>query len=78
MKGRGVFIRIYNVGSTLTSLLFPIVFSTKNRDPMIEIQLRDELYRYIGGIVKKVEVIVRPCFVGMNISQPASLKRKVH
>ena len=40
------------MGSTLTNLLFHIVFSTKNRDPIIEIQRRDELYRYIGGIIK--------------------------
>ncbi len=40
------------MGSTLTNLLFHIVFSTKNRDPIIEVKIRGELYRYIGGIVK--------------------------
>jgi len=40
------------MGSTLTNLLYHVVFSTKNREPMIGANIRDELYRYIGGIIK--------------------------
>lgn len=40
------------MGSTLTNLLFHIVFSTKNRKPLIKPEFQDELYKYIGGIIK--------------------------
>ena len=40
------------MGSTLTNLVYHVVFSTKAREPMIIQEVRDELYRYIGGIVK--------------------------
>ena len=39
------------MGSTLTRLVFHVVFSTKNREPFITNSVRDELYRYIGGVV---------------------------
>ncbi len=38
--------------STYTNLLFHIVFSTKHRQPLITCDLREELYRYIGGILR--------------------------
>ncbi|MEZ5424740.1 MAG: IS200/IS605 family transposase [Pyrinomonadaceae bacterium] len=38
--------------STHTSLHFHIVFSTKNRLPLIEAVWRKDLYGYLGGIVK--------------------------
>ena len=38
--------------STLTSLDYHVVFSTKYRRPTILPRLRDELYRYVGGIVR--------------------------
>ena len=40
------------MGSTLTNLLYHFVFSTKGREPMIIPEIRDELYRYLGGIIK--------------------------
>ena len=40
------------MGSTLTNLIYHVVFSTKARKPMIIQEIRDELYRYMGGIVK--------------------------
>ncbi|MFK5926716.1 MAG: IS200/IS605 family transposase [Desulfuromusa sp.] len=40
------------MASTLTNLIYHVVFSTKGREPMIVPSIRDELYRYIGGIVK--------------------------
>jgi len=40
------------MGSTLTNLLYHVVFSTKNREPMINADLKDDLHRYIGGIMK--------------------------
>ena len=36
---------------TYTNLLYHIVFSTKNRLPLISTAFRDELHRYVGGIV---------------------------
>jgi putative transposase len=38
--------------STYTNLLYHIVFSTKNRIPLIADDLREELYKYIGGIIR--------------------------
>ncbi len=40
------------MGSTLTNLIYHVVFSTKGREPVLVSDMRDELYRYIGGIVK--------------------------
>jgi putative transposase len=41
------------MASTLTNLIYHIVFSTKMREPMITEKIRDELYWYIGGIIKE-------------------------
>jgi putative transposase len=40
------------MGSTLTNLLYHVVFSTKNRAPMIEAGLMPRLVEYVGGIVR--------------------------
>ena len=40
------------MGSTYTQLFYHIVFSTKERQPLISSLLREELYKYIGGIVR--------------------------
>ena len=40
------------MSSTLTNLLYHIVFSTKNRMNLIDSQLRSHLYPYLGGIVR--------------------------
>jgi REP element-mobilizing transposase RayT len=40
------------MASTLTTLLYHIVFSTKNREPIITAPIRADLYKYIGGIVR--------------------------
>jgi putative transposase len=39
------------VPQSLSSLLVHLVFSTKDREPMIHDEIRDELHAYIGGIV---------------------------
>ena len=39
--------------STFTNLLFHIVYSTRYRKPTIESRWQDELYGYIGGIVRE-------------------------
>ncbi len=36
---------------TYANLIYHIVFSTKNRDPLIKPELEVELYKYIGGII---------------------------
>lgn len=38
--------------STFTNLLFHVVYSTKYRKPTIERQWQDNLYGYIGGIIR--------------------------
>ncbi len=40
------------MGSTLTNLLYHIVFSTKDRESLILPEIRDGLHRYMGGIIK--------------------------
>lgn len=40
------------MGNTFTNLVYHVVFSTKYREPMIIPEIRDELYRYMGGIIK--------------------------
>lgn len=40
------------MGSTLTNLIFHVVFSTKNREPIINKEIKEELYNYLGGIIK--------------------------
>ena len=42
----------YIMGSTLTNLIYHVVFGTKSREPLIFKEIRDELYRYMGGIIK--------------------------
>lgn len=38
--------------STFTNLLFHVIYSTKYRQPMIRSEWQDDLYGYIGGIVR--------------------------
>lgn len=38
--------------STFRQIYYQIVFSTKNRVPVLNIEHEDQLYKYIGGIVK--------------------------
>ena len=38
--------------STFTNLLFHIIYSTKYRKPTIRMEWQDDLYGYIGGIVR--------------------------
>lgn len=40
------------MAQTYSNILFHIVFSTKNRRPMITADLQPRLYDYIGGIVR--------------------------
>ena len=38
--------------STYSNLLYHIIFSTKQREPLITLGWRDELYRYVAGILR--------------------------
>jgi len=42
------------MGSTFYSLHYHIVFSTKDRRPLIRPPWRDRLHEYLGGIVRKL------------------------
>ncbi|MFB9121471.1 IS200/IS605 family transposase [Bergeyella porcorum] len=43
------------MGHSLVKLYVHIVFSTKHRNPMITDDIKDELFRYLGGICKELE-----------------------
>jgi putative transposase len=45
------------MGQTYTSLYVHIIFSTKNREPVLHDGLREKLWAYIGGIARKEEVV---------------------
>jgi REP element-mobilizing transposase RayT len=38
--------------STYTQILYHVVFATKDREPVLEARRRDDLWRYIWGILK--------------------------
>jgi REP element-mobilizing transposase RayT len=40
------------MAGTYTKLIYHIIFSTKDREPLIAPTLRDKLYPYIGGIIR--------------------------
>jgi REP element-mobilizing transposase RayT len=41
--------------STYTSLHYHLVFSTKNREPLIDASWRARLHEYLGGMVRNME-----------------------
>ena len=43
---------------TLTNLLYHIIFSTKNRADIIEKSYQEELYKYIGGIIREKQGVL--------------------
>jgi REP element-mobilizing transposase RayT len=40
---------------TYTNLLTHVVFSTKDREPLIRADMKDELYAYLGGLTKELK-----------------------
>ena len=40
------------MANTFTNLLYHVIFSTKNREPLISPDLKPRLYEYLGGIVR--------------------------
>ena len=43
------------MADTLVSLMVHVVFSTKNRQPIITPEIESELYAYLGGVAKNLE-----------------------
>ncbi len=43
------------MAQTLVSLMVHVIFSTKNREPLITSEIERELFAYIGGILKNHE-----------------------
>jgi REP element-mobilizing transposase RayT len=43
------------VAGTYTTLYYHIVFSTKSRQPLINVEFEDRLHQYIAGIIRGVE-----------------------
>ena len=50
------------MSGTYSNLLYHVVFSTKNRYPLITSNVRDDLHAYLGGIVRQREGI--PLMIG--------------
>jgi putative transposase len=46
------------MANTLTNLLYHIVFSTKDREPLVTPELRSELYPYVGGILRAQGIVL--------------------
>jgi REP element-mobilizing transposase RayT len=46
------------VPQSFGSLHFHLVFSTKNRQPLIDAELRTRLYEYIGGILRAEKLVL--------------------
>ncbi|MDX2118875.1 MAG: IS200/IS605 family transposase [Planctomycetota bacterium] len=42
------------MAATLTSILLHVTFSTKHREPIIPLDLRDDLFRFIGGVCREM------------------------
>jgi REP element-mobilizing transposase RayT len=42
------------MSDTYTHLLFHLIFGTKHRAPLITVEIREDLYRYLTGIVSKI------------------------
>jgi REP element-mobilizing transposase RayT len=40
------------MAGTFTNLLYHLIFSTKNRKPYIQPEFEEELFRYMGGIIR--------------------------
>lgn len=43
------------MGHTYTNLLTHVIFSTKDRAPLITPELKSDLHAYMGGIIRKLE-----------------------
>jgi putative transposase len=40
------------MGSTLTNLVYHVIFSTKGREQFVFPEIRNEFHQYMGGIIK--------------------------
>lgn len=49
------------MANTYSNLLYHIVFSTKGRLPLISSKWQQELYQYIGGIIRNANGILLEC-----------------
>jgi len=64
--------------STFTNLLYRIIFSTKERRPFMNPELREELHLYIGGIIRDaggepIEIVGVADHVHILAKLPASI-----
>lgn len=44
------------MANTYTSLHYHVIFSTKNREPLLSIEVRERVWRYMGGIARANEM----------------------
>ncbi|MEX1190650.1 MAG: hypothetical protein WEA99_01670, partial [Brumimicrobium sp.] len=50
LKGRNI-----NMGQSLVKNYLHIVFSTKHRAPLIDLEIEEELHSYLGGVCNRLE-----------------------
>ena len=67
-----------SMAHTYTNLLNHFVFSTKNREPMLDAELKNRLFPYMGGIVRELDGVALSIngptdHVHMLVSMPARL-----
>ena len=43
------------MSQSLSKIYVHLIFSTKNREPLITDDIKDELFNYLGGVCKKLE-----------------------
>ncbi|MCX8532041.1 IS200/IS605 family transposase [Chryseobacterium luquanense] len=56
LKGRHHFkINKKNMSQSLSKIYVHIIFSVKNREPLIQDTIKEELFNYLGGICKNLE-----------------------
>lgn len=46
------------MGQSFTNLLYHVVFSTKNRIPIITPEIQERLYEYMGGVIRNEQGIL--------------------
>ena len=66
------------MANTYTSLHYHVIFSTKNREPLLSVDARERVWRYLGGIARANEMTALEIggvadHVHVLVSLPASL-----
>jgi hypothetical protein len=58
------------VAYTFTSLLVHVIFSTKDRQPILAPELRTHMFPYMGGIIRELKGVALPSTASKTTSTP--------